>query len=129
VNVDPGPGNGVAIPLPDDGTWDEPQENVSTVLTGLPVGLYLVGFRTRDDAGRWSASTADSLLVGPVLVISSSGNDVVLNWQSGGGVSQYKIYRAPSGALNAAATEYYRVTFQTTTLSDFRLPRGSLAPR
>ena len=148
VNVDPGPGNGVTIPLPDDGAWDEPQEDVSTVLTGLPLGLYLVGFRTRDETGRWSASTADSLLVGPVLVISSSGNDVVLNWQSGGGVSQYKIYRAPSvngtfaaidstaaqtytdvGALSAAATRYYRVTFQTTTLSDFRLPRESLAPR
>jgi hypothetical protein len=148
VNVDPGPGNGVAIPLPDDGTWDESQENVSTVLTGLPVGLYLVGFRVRDDAGRWSRSTADSLIVGPVLVISSSGSDIVLNWQSGGGASQYKIYRAPSvngtfalvdstaaqtytdaGAANAATRQFYQVTFQTTVLSAFRLPQDSSTPR
>lgn len=141
VNVDPGPGNGVAIPLPNDGSWNQPQETVSTVLTGLPVGLYLVGFRVRDDASRWSQSVTDSLIVGPLLVISSSGNDVVLNWQSGSGASQFKIYRAPSvsgayalvdsttaqtytdaGAVNAALRQYYRVTFQTTALSSFRLP-------
>ncbi|HEY3295070.1 MAG TPA: hypothetical protein VGL38_06510 [bacterium] len=141
VNADPGPGNGVVIPLPTDSTWNSPQESVSTVLTGLPVGLYQVGFRTRDDLGRWSQSTTDSLIVGPVLVISSAGNDIVLNWQSGAGASQFKIYRAAAmngsyalvdsttaqsytdvGAASVAARQFYRVTFQTTALSAFRLP-------
>jgi hypothetical protein len=37
VNVDPGAGNGVAIPLPNDSTWNSSQEGVTSVLTGLPV--------------------------------------------------------------------------------------------
>ncbi len=141
VNVDPGPGNGVPIYLPDDGVYDENTEVVDTVLTTLPVGFHRIGFRTRDDLGRWSAPEIDSLLVGPILVIHRSGSNVVLDWQSGPGVNQFKIYRAPTvngtyalidstagatytdaGIVDAQTKQFYRVTFETTGLSPFRMP-------
>jgi len=56
-------GNGVPIPLPDDAAWDEGDEESTAVLTGLPVGLHLVGIRTRDDLGDVMAENhADGLL-------------------------------------------------------------------
>lgn len=141
VNVDPGPGNGVPIPLPQDGAYDEGEENVQTVLTTLPIGLHRVGFRTRDDLGRWSQVMADSILVGPILVVRSVGNDIILDWQSGPGVDQFYIYRSaiPTGSFtridSTAATTYtdagiagsqlkqfYHVTFNTNSLSTYRLP-------
>jgi hypothetical protein len=141
VNVDPGPGNGVPIHLPDDGTYDEGTEVVDTVLTNLPIGFHRLGFRTRDDLGRWSPPEIDSLLVGPILVIRRTGSNIVLNWQSGPGVNQFKIYRAPTvngtyalvdsttgvtytdlGIVDAQTKQFYRVTFETTGLSPFRMP-------
>jgi hypothetical protein len=142
VNADPGPGNGVSIPLPADGAYDEGQENTTTILTGLPTGLHVVGLRVRDNTGRWSAAITDSMIVGPILVIQNSGSDIVLNWQSGtDGVSQFKIYRAATvngsyalidstagqsytdpGILNSADRRFYRVSYQTTAVSSFRLP-------
>jgi hypothetical protein len=143
LNADPGPGNGIPIPLPNDNAWGGPQEAVSTTLTGLPIGLHVIGFRVRDDAGRWSHAATDSIIVGPLLVIQNSGNDIVLNWQSGTeGLSQFKIYRATAangtyalidsttaqtytdpGVINAFDREFYRVTYQTTAVSNFRLPK------
>jgi len=55
VNVDPGAGNGVPIPLPVDGVFDESQEDVIGIVTGVPIGLHRVCLRLRDNAGRWSA--------------------------------------------------------------------------
>lgn len=141
VNVDPGAGNGVAIPLPDDGAWDEGNENVTQIVTGLPIGLHLVGFRVQDNTGRWSMPEMDSVLVGPILVVHSSGSNIILDWQSGSGVSQYKIYRSPtvSGtyalidsttsqtytdatAIPSSAMNFYYVTFEAAARSSFRIP-------
>jgi hypothetical protein len=141
ANVDPGPGNGVSIPLPVDGVFDESQEDVTTVITGLPIGLHLIGFRVRDDAGHWSAAVTDSVLVGPILVVQAVGDDIVLNWDSGPGVNIFRVYRAPSfggtyalfdstaaqtytdvGAVPGANQRFYRVTFETSTVSSYRLP-------
>jgi len=142
VNVDPGPGNGVAIPLPVDGAWDEGQEDVGTVITNLPIGLHQVGIRVRDDLNRWSKAGLDSIIVGPLLVIRhAAGNSVVLDWQSGSGVTQFKIYRAATsngtyalidsttgytytdaGIIATQAREFYRVTFETNSFSAFHLP-------
>ncbi|MCL4305729.1 hypothetical protein KJZ99_07420 [bacterium] len=94
LGADPGVGNGIAIPLPQDGAFDEGTEDFLEVYTGFPVGNYRVGFRTQDDLGRWSQAEYDSLLVGPILVISAVGNDVVLNWQFPDGIDQYYIHRA-----------------------------------
>jgi hypothetical protein len=144
INSDPGPGNGAAIPLPDDGTYNQSQENVTGIATGLPIGLHLVGIRVRDNLGRWSVAITDTILVGPVLVIRSTGSNIILDWQSGSGVSQFNIFRADSAdgpytlidstaaqsytdldILNAQSRQYYRVTFKANELSSFRLPRNS----
>jgi hypothetical protein len=142
VNVDPGEGNGVAIPLPDDAAWDEGEEQSSIVLTGLPIGLHLVGIRTQDDSGRWSKAVTDSIIVGPVLVVHSVGSDIVLDWQSGPGVDHFNVFRGTRpdstltqigstagttytdiGILSDAEKNFYRVTFNTFTLSTFRMPQ------
>ena len=142
VNVDPGVGNGIAIPLPDDGAWDESKEVADTVLTTIPIGLHRIGFRFQDNTGRWSATEYDSLLVGPVLVIHRAApNNIVLDWQYGAPVDQFKIYRAATsngtfalidsttantytdvGITGAFDKRFYRVTFETSSFSTFRMP-------
>ncbi len=142
VNVDPGVGNGIEIPLPDDGAWDESEEVADTVLTDLPIGLHRVGFRLQDNTGRWSAAEYDSLLVGPLLVVHySAPNNIVLDWQYGAEVDQFKIYRAPTvngtfalidsttantytdaGITGAQLRGFYHVTFETSAFSTFRMP-------
>ncbi len=92
---DPGVGNGISIPLPVDGAFDESSEDVVHLFTNQPVGYYTFGYRGLDDAGRWSSAVIDSVLVGPILVITPSGNDVILNWQFPDGIDQYYIERAP----------------------------------
>jgi hypothetical protein len=144
VNVDPGEGNGVSIPLPQDGTWDEGEETVQTVVTGLPLGLHQVGIRVQDDAGRWSKPVLDSLIVGPILTIRTSGNDVILDWLSGSGADAFHIYRSSTpagsfaeidsttaqtytdfGIITSNPKSFYQVTFSPRTLSNFRLPNGN----
>ena len=142
VNADPGPGNGINIPLPSDGIWNEGIEDADTVITGLPIGLHRVGFHFRDDLGRWSSTVWDSIVVGPVLVIRpAAGNSVTLDWQSGPGVDQFKIYRSTTpngtfalldsttantytdaGIAGSQARNFYYVTFQTNSFSTFRMP-------
>ncbi|MBM3324248.1 MAG: hypothetical protein FJY66_01120 [Calditrichaeota bacterium] len=142
--MDPGPGNGIAIPLPQDSLWDEGEETVQTVISGVPIGLHQVGIRFRDDLGRWSMPILDSLIVGPVVTIRSSGTDVILDWLSGPGVDQFYIYRAtipqgPFAVIDSTASQtytdvgittiqtkmFYQVTFSTEGLSSFRLPEGA----
>jgi hypothetical protein len=142
VNVDPGEGNGVAIPLPDDAVWDEGEEDVATVVTGLPIGLHLVGIRTQDDLGRWSKPITDSTIVGPVLVVHSVGSDLVLDWQSGPGVDHFDVFRGirsdstltqigttanntytDSGVLTDQDKNFYQVIFDASALSTFRMPK------
>jgi hypothetical protein len=141
MNADPGAGNGVSIPLPVDGVFDENQEEVAAVITGLPIGLHLVGIRTQDDAGRWSAPITDSLIVGPILTVHAVGGDVVLDWQVGSGADLFYIFRSgavsgpyaltdstaanswtDTGIANTQARQFYRVSFRSTTVSSFRLP-------
>ena len=141
VNVDPGEGNAVAIPLPNDSTWDQGQEQTTALLTGLPVGMHLVGMRVQNDLGQWSKAVEDTILVGPILVIHLSGSNMVLDWQSGSGVNQFKIYRASTAngsyalldstaaqtytdvnAVNLFNQKFYQVTFETNAFSSFRLP-------
>ncbi len=142
VNTDPGVGSGIAIHLPQDGVWDEGQEQADTVITGIPIGLHRVGFRFKDDLNRWSAADYDSLLVGPILVIRpAAGNSVILDWQSGPGVNQFKIYRALTsngtyalidstaghtytdvGITGSQLKSFYQVRFETNGFSPFRMP-------
>ena len=144
VNVDPGVGNGIDIPLPDDGVWNESEEVADTVLTNIPIGLHRVGFRLQDNTGRWSAAEYDSLMVGPILVIRpSAGNSVTLDWQYDAAVDQFKIYRAPTvngtyalidstttntytdaGITGAQVKNFYHVTFETNAFSTFRMPEA-----
>jgi len=143
VNVDPGPGNGTPIPLPSDSIWDEGEETVHSVITGLPLGLYLVGMRVQDETGRWSKAVFDSMLVGPILSISVSGNNIILDWLSGSGAEAFHIYRSGTlggqfveidsttaqtymdvGIITTDPKAFYRVTFSPRTLSGYRLPQN-----
>ena len=142
VNVDPGVGNGVPVTFPQDGAWDEGDENSVSVLTGLPVGLHRFGIRFRDEVGNWSHTLADTFVVGPVLVISVSGSDIVLNWTANPDNIPFHVYRAPGtggafaeigtsnalsytdvGIINSSARQdYYITTTNNGVLSTFRLP-------
>ncbi len=136
VGSDPGVGNGIAIPLPQDGAFDEGTEDFLQVYTNFPVGYYRVGFRTRDDLGRWSQAEFDSLLVGPILTVLASGNNAVLNWQFPDGIDQYYVYRSPNtagpftvidsttlrtytdpGIFSAQDKGFYYVTFRDDSIS------------
>jgi hypothetical protein len=148
VNVDPGEGNGIAIPLPVDGVWDESEESVQTIITGVPIGLHLVGIRTRDEVGRWSVPVTDTLLVGPILTIHKEGNNVILDWLSGISAEQFHIYRSSTptdsfaeidsttaqtytdyGIVGTNSESFYQVTFSPRTRSNFRLPNGNSAKK
>jgi hypothetical protein len=143
AGTDPGPGNGIAIPLPGDGTWDEGAEDIQYVYTGFPVGNYRVGFRVQTEDGRWSQAEYDSLLVGPILVVSSTGSDIVLNWQFPDGIDKYYVYRSTNfagpysvidstvartytdpGILNTQDKNFYHVTFRDDSIA-LRRPNGT----
>lgn len=147
AGTDPGPGNGIAIPLPGDGAWDEGTEDINYVYTGFPVGEYRVGFRTQDDLGRWSVPVYDSLLVGPILVVAADGNDIVLNWEFPDNIDQYYVYRATSlagpytvldsttartytdpGIVTTQDKNFYYVTFRDDSISLIR-PVGTPVQR
>lgn len=149
VNVDPGVGNGVQITIPQDGAWDEQDENTLTVLTGLPVGLHRFGIRFRDEVGNWSHTLADTFVVGPALVISLSGNDIVLSWIANPDNIPFHVYRAPGvqgpyteigtsntlsytdpGILNTESRQVYHITTTNNgVLSSFRLPEAPPAQK
>ncbi len=142
VNVDPGVGNGVPVEFAQDGAWDEQEENAFTILTGLPVGLHRFGIRFRDELGHWSHTLADTFVVGPVLVISVSGSNIILNWNANPDNIPFTIYRAPGvegpytdigtsntlsytdyGAVNSFDRRTYHITTTNNgVLSRFRLP-------
>lgn len=149
VNVDPGVGNGVPVTFPQDGAWDEGDENSVSVLTGLPVGLHRFGIRFRDEVGNWSHTLADTFVVGPVLVISVSGSDIVLNWTANPDNIPFHVYRAPGtggvfseigtsnslsytdvGIINSSARQdYYITTTNNGVLSRYRLPEANRATK
>ncbi|MCB9367257.1 MAG: hypothetical protein H6506_03785 [Calditrichaeota bacterium] len=142
VNVDPGVGNGVQVTFPQDGLWDEQDENAVAILTGLPVGLHLFGIRFKDELGFWSQTLADTFVVGPVLVISVSGSDIILHWTANPDNTPFHVYRAPGvqgpyteigtsnslsytdfGVVNLLDRQtYYITTTNNGILSRFQLP-------
>lgn len=149
VNVDPGPGNGVPIPLPEDDVWDEGEESTLTVLTGLPSGYHRFGLRVRDDLGRWSPVIGDTVTVGPLLTIRLLAGEVVLDWVADPGAAPYHVYRADqsnglfteiastpdhfytdTGTLAANLKKFYYITQTNNGLcTRFRLPdRRSITP-
>jgi hypothetical protein len=137
IDEDPGPGNGVQIPLPEDGIWDESEESIDTVIPNVPIGIHQVGIRFRDETGTWSPPTLDSVIVGPVVTITKSGNNVILDWLNGIDADQFYIYRSDGqsgpftkidsttsmdymdiGILEADSNRFYRVTFSPSILLD-----------
>lgn len=135
VNSDPGIGNGIAIPLPEDGEWNESEEPIVHLFTGFNVGYYRVGIRVQDNLGRWSAAEYDSLLVGPLLSILPSGNSVILYWEFPENIDQYYIYRAAAAGpftlidstsartytdpdiIPAQEKGFYHITFRDDSIS------------
>jgi len=145
INSDPGLGNGIPL-TPDDGFFDEHDEQFTDSLNGLPVGLYIAGVRVRDNRGIWSETQLDTFLIAPLLTIVSSGTDIILHWQPGdnGGATMH-IERAPLtegpfaeigsttnttytdiGIITSMDKAFYRVRQDLTTLANFRLPARSI---
>ncbi|MBK6911662.1 MAG: hypothetical protein IPH10_12165 [bacterium] len=144
INSDPGVGNGVPL-TPDDGLYDERDEQFTDSLSGLPVGLYIAGVRVRDNRGIWSETQVDTFLIAPLLTIASSGTDIVLRWQPGdSGGAVMHIERAPStdGPYTEIATTtdvtftdtnilttldkaFYQVRQDLSALARYRLPARS----
>lgn len=142
INYDPGPGHGVAIPLPVDGAWDDTLETVEALVNGVPVGRHWLGMRFRDSWGAWSSTVADSFLVGPLLTIQPATLPATLTWEGDLVGDVIKIYRASSingpwslvhtttdaGWIDpenpaAPAKRWYKVTQEAAApLASFRLP-------
>jgi hypothetical protein len=146
INGNPAPGSGVPILLPQDGSWNEHDEETAVVITNLPVGLHRFCLRYRDEQGTWSSAFCDSVVMSPVLVIRPSGPNVILTWQADTTHIPFTIYRADNvvGPFNQIAQtnlttytdsvapadirKYYRVTTTTSALSTFRMPAQSALP-
>ncbi len=148
INADPSPGNGVPIPLPVDGAWDERNEDVAVTITGVPIGLHRFSIRYRDDQGHWSMAFNDTVVVTPVLVVRRSGNDILLSWQADPAHVPFHVYRSDvpnagfvelaqtdnlnysdAGAVTAFNKKFYYVTTTPSALSAFRLPALSETPQ
>ncbi len=72
VDNDPGYGFGTPIPLPVDGGWDEPQEDmvVSGVeVTNLSEGRHQLIIRARDSNGDWGITSQTTFYVAPPVTI------------------------------------------------------------
>jgi len=145
INSDPGFGNGVQIPFPNDGQWNDSIETISDTVRNIPVGQHWIGMRFRDNHGNWSATAVDTFIVGPVITANPASNnqDLILHWQTGPGATGFTIKRANSingnystvgtsttssytdaGILNTPAARYYYYIMETDPgLSMFRLPR------
>jgi hypothetical protein len=143
INVDPGEGNGFAL-LPADGDWDELTETAYVELTdSIPMGIHILGVRVRDDAGQWSNVMLDTISVGPLLVIQSSGSDVILTWTNSNEPHEFTVRRSTQpgtgfspigttntsaytdvGIINSLSAAYYDVSFQLApgAQNNFRLP-------
>jgi len=143
VNVDPGVGNGIPLGAPDSSGWDSGSESVTFHLTGIPIGTHVIGLRFRDAFGLWSPLIQDTMMVGPILTVRLSGNDIILDWIPSGNAPPYHVWRANSSAgpfaevdstnnvtwtdvnaINLAPRHFYyvRQTGPGPVASDFRLP-------
>ncbi len=143
LNVDPGAGNGISVPLPEDSSWNsEQEESAAVTLTGLPVGLHLFGLRFRDNQGHWAQAFADTVIISPVLTIRRVGMNIVLDWIADPASAPFRVYRADEvsgpfvplamtdsltytdmGEVSSPETRrFYQVTFSRPSLSSYRLP-------
>ncbi|MCB9366715.1 MAG: hypothetical protein H6506_00035 [Calditrichaeota bacterium] len=127
---DPGIGNGVVVPLPEDGAWDEGLEAASSVFAGVDSGYRKFCVRFQDEDGFWTPTYCDSFYVGLFLTIMPVGSDIRLIWKCDSSATDFRIHRSPQtvggfteiaqtdsfrfsnvGILDSAATKYhYHVT-------------------
>lgn len=98
VNVDPGVGNGIPLGAPDSSGWDSGTEAVTFHLSGIPIGTHVIGLRFRDAFGVWSPLIQDTMMVGPILTVRVSGNNIVLDWIPTGNAPPYHVWRADQNA-------------------------------
>jgi hypothetical protein len=72
VDTDPGYWFGTPIPLPVDGAWDEPQEDLAVSgvqVTNLSVGRHQLIIRARDSNGDWGITSQTTFYVAPEVII------------------------------------------------------------
>src|SRR5512145_1159972 len=77
IDVDPGLGLGTSIPLPEDGAWDEPDEDLVVLACGIATNLALTEgrhqliLRAKDSNGDWGISSAATFYVAPEVRITN----------------------------------------------------------
>jgi hypothetical protein len=72
VDTDPGAGLGTPIPLPQDGAWDEPEEDFvvpGVSVTNLSEGRHSLVIRCKDSNGDWGITSQTAFYVGAPLKI------------------------------------------------------------
>ncbi len=143
INVDPGLGLGEPL-VPIDGVWDDTLETVVDSITGIPVGMHILGLRYHDNRGNWSATAVDTFVVGPLLTATTSEDQqsIILYWQTGPGPASFDVQRSTItggpyatvatvtdstytdvGVLNQAETRhFYQIVQNTPVQSSYRLP-------
>jgi hypothetical protein len=75
VDTDPGPGLGTPIPLPADGAWDEPEEDIVVAgiqVTNLAVGRHQLIIRAKDSNGDWGITSQTTFYVAPAVTIAAA---------------------------------------------------------
>lgn len=72
VDTDPGYGLGTPIPLPTDGAWDGPQEDLvvsGVTVTNLTEGRHQLIMRAKDSNGDWGIPNQTTFYVAPPVTI------------------------------------------------------------
>jgi hypothetical protein len=72
VDTDPGYGFGTPIPLPADGAWDGPQEDLvvsGVTVTNLTEGRHQLIMRAKDSNGDWGIPSQTTFYVAPPVTI------------------------------------------------------------
>ncbi len=74
VDTDPGYGFGTAIPVPVDGAWDEPEEDIvvpGVQVTNLSVGRHQLIIRAKDSNGDWGITSQTTFYVASAVTIAA----------------------------------------------------------
>jgi hypothetical protein len=111
IPPDPGIGNGVIVPLPADGAWDEGFEGAEQLFTGLDSGYHKFCVRFQDEDGFWSPTYCDSVYKGFFLTILRLGSDIRLIWKCDSAATDFRVYRSSlleSGFTEIALTDSFR---------------------
>lgn len=111
IPPDPGIGNGVMVPLPADGAWDEGFEGASHLFANPDSGYRKFCVRFQDEDGYWSPSYCDSVYSGFFLTVMQVGSDIRLIWKCDSAATDFRVHRSAQpvgGFTEIAQTDSFR---------------------